>query len=143
MKKKIGSDTVSWLIAVGVTVIVFAIMIAAGLPCPIKYLTGISCAGCGMTRAIIAAFDGDFFAAFHYLPLCLFVPAVICLLIAAYFAKKKRLFNVTLALGLGIMLAVWVVRLMDPECAVVTVDISRSLWGSFVNGGSLNLMNFW
>ena len=37
--------------------------------CPLLHLTGIPCAGCGMTRALFAFFHGDFAAAFRCHPL--------------------------------------------------------------------------
>lgn len=40
-----------------------------GITCPILFLAGISCAGCGMTRAWIACFHLQFFKAFSYHPL--------------------------------------------------------------------------
>ena len=50
----------------------------AGITCPIKYITGISCPGCGMTRAWLSLLlRGDLKAAFHYHPLFwILVPAV-------------------------------------------------------------------
>ncbi len=36
------------------------------LPCIIKSLTGVSCPGCGMTQAFVAAIRLDFAAAFSY-----------------------------------------------------------------------------
>ena len=131
MKKKIGSDTVSWLIAVGVTVIIFAVMIAWGLPCPIKCVTGISCAGCGMTRAVLSAIGGDFSGAFYYHPLWFSLPIVAVMLSVAKIIKKDRLFDVTLW-GFAIaMLALWIVRLIDRNCTVVTVDFDASVWARF------------
>ena len=132
MKKKIGSDTVSWLIAVGATVIIFAVMIAWGLPCPIKYMTGISCAGCGMTRAVLSAIGGEFSRAFYYHPLWFLVPIVAVILSVAKIMKKDRLFDVTLW-GFAIaMLALWIVRLIDRNCTVVTVDFDASVWARVV-----------
>ena len=32
---------------------------------------------------------------------------------------------------------------IDPNCNVVTVDMSQSIWGKIVSGVSLKLMNFW
>lgn len=131
MKKKIGSDTVSWLIAVGATVIIFAVMIAWGLPCPIKYVTGISCAGCGMTRAVLSAIRGEFSGAFYYHPLWFLMPIVAVILSVAKIIKKDRLFDVTLW-GFAIaMLALWIVRLIDRNCTVVTVDFDASVWARF------------
>lgn len=37
--------------------------------CPIRFLTGICCPGCGISRAILAALSGNIVAAFHYHPL--------------------------------------------------------------------------
>ena len=42
-----------------------------GITCPIKALTGVSCPGCGMTRAWLAMMRGDLHSAFHYHPLFL------------------------------------------------------------------------
>lgn len=51
------------------------------LGCPIKLLTGISCAGCGMTRAYRALLRLDFRAAFHYHPLFVLPPVALGLMI--------------------------------------------------------------
>ena len=48
-----------------------------GIGCPIRYLTGISCAGCGMTRAWISVLKLDFTAAWFYHPLFLLPPVVV------------------------------------------------------------------
>lgn len=48
--------------------------------CPVRFLTGISCPGCGMTRALVAALRLDFRAAFAYHPLFILLP----LIFAAY-----------------------------------------------------------
>lgn len=54
---------------------------ALGITCPILFLTGISCAGCGMSRAWMALLRLDVSAAFQYHPLFwLPVPAGIALL---------------------------------------------------------------
>ena len=48
---------------------VYAVLFVLGIGCPIKFLTGISCAGCGMTRAWLSLLRGDVHAAFEYHPL--------------------------------------------------------------------------
>lgn len=45
--------------------------------CPIKYFTGISCPGCGMTRAWIALLHLDIAQAFSFHPLFFTVPFII------------------------------------------------------------------
>ena len=40
--------------SVAVVVVLYVILESFGVTCPIKYITGISCAGCGMSRAWIA-----------------------------------------------------------------------------------------
>lgn len=52
----------------------YAIMHLAGITCPIKYVTGVSCAGCGMTRAYLALLRLDFAGAFYYHPLFWLLP---------------------------------------------------------------------
>lgn len=42
--------------------------------CPFRYFFGISCPGCGMTRALLAALRLDFVAAFSYHPLFFLLP---------------------------------------------------------------------
>lgn len=44
--------------------------------CPILYFTGVSCPGCGMTRAWIAMLHLDFIRAFTCHPLFLFAPVI-------------------------------------------------------------------
>ena len=55
-----------------------AFMTITGIGCPIRWFTGISCPGCGMSRAFISLLRLDFAAAFRYhpmiYPLLIFIP---------------------------------------------------------------------
>ena len=80
--------------------------------CPILYITGIHCPGCGLTRAWLAALQGAFGRAFAYHPLFWAVP-----LLYLFFWKDGRVFAqprynrlALTAIGLG-FLAVWLGRL--------------------------------
>lgn len=53
--------------------------------CPIKWITGVSCPGCGMTRAFFSFIRGNFKEAWHFHPLIFFFP----LAIIPYFLRKK------------------------------------------------------
>ena len=89
-----------------------------GVTCPIKFLTGVSCAGCGMSRAWLALVRGDFISAFSFHPLLLLpVPAALLLM----FRKKlpRRLCALTLWGIVGAFLAVYILRMLNPADSVV------------------------
>ena len=46
-----------------------AVVWYSGIGCPILYVIGIPCPGCGMTRAVLACLRLDFAAAFRYHPM--------------------------------------------------------------------------
>lgn len=50
------------------------------LGCPIKLFTGVSCAGCGMTRAWLQVLRLDFRQAFYYHPLFALPPVALAML---------------------------------------------------------------
>lgn len=52
-----------------VIIIFYALIESIGITCPIRFLTGISCAGCGMSRAWLCVLQFDFRRAFEYHPL--------------------------------------------------------------------------
>ena len=105
----------------------YVVLESAGITCPIKYLTGISCAGCGMSRAWLAVFRGDFAAAFSFHPL-FWLPGVA----AAVFIFRKQLpaavyrafWSVVVVLALG----VYLVRMLDPENEVVVFHPEAGLF---------------
>lgn len=79
--------------------------------CPIKYFTGISCPGCGMTRAWIAVLHLDFAKAFTCHPLFPTVPLII---LAFFFDdwidfKKYRWAVILLAI---LFLLVYLIRII-------------------------------
>lgn len=103
--KKLLGETLA-VIAVG------ALIFWKGFRCPIKLFTGISCPGCGMTRAIRAALRLNFAAAFHYHPLWALVP-VFCVLYWILRRKKaKRCADLLVAVGCALLLSVYVCRLL-------------------------------
>ena len=56
-----------------------AFITLTGIGCPIRFSTGISCPGCGMSRAVLLMLSGHFRAAFRMHPLVYAVlPAGIC-----------------------------------------------------------------
>lgn len=49
----------------------------SGIHCPIRYITGIPCPGCGTTRALFALCRLDFEAALYYNPAAPFIAALL------------------------------------------------------------------
>lgn len=100
-------------IAIAVAIVIFFLHIT-GIGCPIKYLTGISCAGCGMSRAYYSLIMLDIKSAFYYHPLFFTVPFAI---LVAIFKEK-----------------------MDPRlvrfllftyvCVFVIIYVYRMFWGT-------------
>ena len=98
------------LIPVLVVCGVYAALLLSGITCPIKQWTGISCPGCGMTRAWLSVLHGDFFAAFSYHPLFWFPLALLPAPLLRHTARQ-RLFWILL---------VWLIRFFLPNDTVVT-----------------------
>ncbi len=103
------------LIPVLVVCGVYAALLLSGITCPIKQWTGISCPGCGMTRAWLSVLHGDFFAAFSYHPLFWFPLALLPAPLLRHTARQ-RLFWILLVLTL----LVWLIRFFLPNDTVVT-----------------------
>lgn len=85
-----------------------------GILCLFRHFLGITCPGCGMTRAVLAALRFDFAAAFAYHPMFWSMP-----LLGAYFLFDGSLFGnkkwdriVIILLGIG-FLAQWLVKIVE------------------------------
>ncbi|MGN1456559.1 MAG: DUF2752 domain-containing protein [Acutalibacteraceae bacterium] len=88
-----------------------AIVILLFYHCPVKAIIGISCPGCGMTRALKSALCLNFYQAFNYHPL---FPLTIVELIYLFFRKSIKV-NKKAELTAGIItlflfLVVWIFR---------------------------------
>lgn len=89
-----------------------------GITCPIRWLTGISCAGCGMSRAWFSLLRGDWTAAAHFHPLFwLPVPGVALLWFRQHI--PPRLWRAAWAAILLLAGAVYLLRLADPADLIV------------------------
>lgn len=116
MKKRFfGKD---WIPAVLAVVGLYLLLAAVGIGCPIKFATGISCAGCGMTRAWLALLRLDVKAAFEYHPLFWLPPcAVIVFAMKGKMSEKVYkilLFTIVLLFGI-----VYIYRMAGDDQVVV------------------------
>ncbi len=89
-----------------------------GIGCPIRFLTGISCAGCGMSRAWLSLLRLDFAAAFAYHPLFWVPPCALILWLLRRHLPRK-LCAVLLWVGVGLFLLVYILRMINPADEVV------------------------
>lgn len=97
--------------------------------CPIRYFTGVSCPGCGVTRAWMCAVQLHFTCAFYYHPLFFLAPP----LVAVLFLNKgplgnKRVKNTLLILFGAAFLAVYLLRLFVFKGDVVGVQMPPPVW---------------
>ena len=97
-----------------------------GIGCPIKFLTGISCAGCGMTRAWICLFSLDIKGAFYYHPL-FFLPIIYLVLFLFKNNISKKIFNYAIIIGVGLFVTIYVFRLLNPDHIVIDINIKNGL----------------
>lgn len=80
-----------------ILLLVSIIITNLAMGCPFKYLFGIACPGCGMTRAAIALLSFDFQAAVHFHPLVFTLPIVaIIYLLRNHIPKKLLMFLIIL-----------------------------------------------
>lgn len=117
-------------------VAIYAVLNLFGAGCPIRYLTGLSCPGCGMTRAALAVMHLEFRKAFYYHPLFALVPLVFALYLFDYKIKPlyvKYIWTFIIAL----FIVVYFIRLLFFPNDVVSIDISNGFVLKFIHNNIL------
>jgi hypothetical protein len=107
------------LAAFAAVVLIYVIMSAVGIGCPIKYITGISCPGCGMTRAYLSVLRLDMMSAFEYHPLWFCVPVVAFLLLLFKLKGRKREFWAVVCIAVCLMIGVYIYRMIFTDSDIV------------------------
>ena len=115
--------------AVLAVIALYALLFALGITCPIKYVSGISCPGCGMSRACFSAICFDFDAAFAYHPLWILLLPFAVTAVALYARKKRRAFRACIVGGVILLLAVYVWRMIASTGDVVVAEPQNGLIG--------------
>lgn len=103
-----------------------------GITCPIRYLTGISCPGCGMTRAWLQLLQGHWQAAFTLHPLW-GLPVVLAVLLLLRRRLSRRLQSWIWAALLAVTLTVWLVRFFLPADPAVQFAPASGLFGRILS----------
>lgn len=115
------------LLAVVIFALICGILHITKIGCPIKFLTGVSCPACGMTRAWVLAFTFHFGEAWRFHPLFFLIPVIILFILFKEKIGEKLFSGVMLSFAV-IFIAVWLVRMFNPDDAIVVADFSQGLW---------------
>lgn len=107
-----------------------AVAIAALGGCPTRRLLGVSCPGCGMTRACLSLLQLDFQAAFDYHPLVfVLAPALLYFIFREVLpvALSQKAETVLLGVFLAALVLVYCYRMFILHAAVLKTDFSGSV----------------
>ena len=116
--------------AISVILLFYILIECIGITCPIKFLTGISCAGCGMSRAFLSALKLDFVSAFHFHPLFwLVIPAVFIFI----FKDKIPFFKICFIVIVSLFLIVYLIRMFQPNDNIVVFEPQTGFIYSIIN----------
>jgi len=117
------NDWLPCLIAITFLYGIFGIL---GIGCLIKFLSGASCLGCGMTRAWIAVIHFDIKKAYEYHPL---FPLPLFWLIVFICRKRlnAKLVRILFYISIAMFFEVYIVRLIDKTDKVVTFNLQDGL----------------
>lgn len=100
-----------WIYPAGVILLAYTVFHFVGIGCPIRFVSGISCPGCGMTRAWLAVLRLDFAVAFYYHPL-FFLPPVA---LAVWFLKSKinlKIYKIIMLTMAALFITIYLLRLV-------------------------------
>ena len=104
---------------------VMVLIIYSMIGCPIRLLTGISCPGCGMTRAWVNVLSGNFDKAFYYHPMwllpLLFIPVWLFIR-----PRYRKIYHLAVIFGSLLLLITYVIRLYTHH-PILVVDPQNSL----------------
>ena len=107
-----------------------------GIGCPIKFITGISCPGCGMCRAWAAVLSLDFAQAFAFHPLFFLAPLFPIILLIEPFVSNRIVTIALVVIGCAFIIC-WVIRLLmffdiglaqPPFLENNVVSVERPVW---------------
>lgn len=124
---------VKLLIPLSLIALVYLVFHLMGIGCPIKFVTGVSCPGCGMSRACLSLISGDISDAFRFHPLFWIVPLFPLLYVLRETGKfPKKAYDICMIVICVIFLAVWIVRMIPGDNNVVVFDPLNSAFARAV-----------
>ena len=102
------------ILIIGMLLLYCALLRICNITCPILYLTGMACPGCGMTRALIACLKFDFPLAFRYHPMVFSLPYLTFYFFCdgKVFRSKMVNYATLLIVGLGFIIN-WIINIIS------------------------------
>ena len=88
------------------------IALLTNMPCPIHWITGISCPGCGMTRGLLHLLRLDFSGAAYYHPMVFYLVIAIPVLVILYLRNLEKPRIVLLYVSAFVMVAIYLYRMI-------------------------------
>lgn len=113
----------SLFLGIGMVCVIYTI---SGIGCPILYVTGIPCLGCGMSRALLCLLRLDFAGAIHYHPMSVLLPFLCGMWLYCFDKHNKAGQNIVLSIGVVMFIAVYLYRIFIIRDPVLSVDINNS-----------------
>lgn len=104
----------------------YAVLLSCGITCPIKFVTGVSCPGCGMTRAWLSVLRLDFAAAFYYHPLFMAPPIAAVVFFLKSHINRNIYRAIMLTLGAAFII-MYACRLMFAEGDIVVFEPGNNI----------------
>lgn len=118
-KSKIRKYLENILLIILIILVYVIILSILKISCPIKELFGISCPGCGMTRAVIHGLMFKFDLAFYYHPLWFLLPIIFIVLLLTHYKNKMKIFYLTICITSILFITVYIYRLFYSDNYIV------------------------
>lgn len=112
--------------SVTAVVVLYVILESFGVTCPIKYITGISCAGCGMSRAWIALLHFNIHEAFMYHPL-FFLPPVVVIFMLLKSKINIKFYKISMFTMAGAFVIVYLYRMFIGTGDIVVFEPQNNI----------------
>ena len=112
--------------SVAAVVVLYVILESFGVTCPIKYITGISCAGCGMSREWIALLHFNIHEAFMYHPL-FFLPPVVVIVMLLKSKINIKFYKIFMFTMVGAFVIVYLYRMFIGTGDIVVFEPQNNI----------------
>ena len=137
--KSTNREEASWIDRLKLAILValiYLILNVFEMGCPLRFFTGISCPGCGMTRAVLSAIRLNFPMALHFHPLVFLVPLMFIIYLFGYRLKPQYVKSFWIIITV-LFIGVYIYRLTFAYNDIVSIDINNGIVLKFIQNNIL------